>query len=299
MLVTRRALAVVTALLALSMLGCSDIPTRLIRSLQTSGSPNPVDTPPPIAQPVATAAPGAAAATVTRPAALPPTQTPVPTPTRRPPNPAMVGMRTGLASLNSYQTTLHTVIAGPEPTDQNEITMITQVDSARKASRTRTETREVSADNPKGSTDASETIAIGNQQCEISGQGASQKGKLTDQEPIESDLRGTLTGLLDVTLSAENPAFVAEETINGIPSNHFTFKVTQLGKDSGAVVRNNKGDYWLARDGQYLVKYTLALEAATAAKGSAQAQVFKADVSYELSNVNAPVTIAFPAFCKK
>lgn len=291
MLVTRRALAVVTALLALSMLGCSDIPTRLIRSLQTSGSPNPVDTPPPIAQPGVTAAPGAAA--------LPPTPTPVPTPTRRPPNPAMTGMRTGLASLNSYQTTLHTVIAGPEPADQNEITMITQVDSARKSSRTRTETREVSADNPKGSTDASETIAIGNQQCEISGQGASQKGKLTDQEPIESDLRGTLTGLLDVTLSAENPTFVAEETVNGIPSNHFTFKVTQLGKDSGAVVRNNRGDYWLARDGQYLVKYTLALEAATAAKGSAQAQVFKADVSYELSNINAPVSIAFPAFCKK
>ena len=83
MLVTRRALAVVTALLALSMLGCSDIPTRLIRSLQTSGSPNPVDTPPPIAQPVATAAPGAAAATVTRPSALPPSPTPVPTPTQR------------------------------------------------------------------------------------------------------------------------------------------------------------------------------------------------------------------------
>ncbi|HQZ53024.1 MAG TPA: hypothetical protein PLG23_06145 [Thermoflexales bacterium] len=236
---------------------------------------------------------------MTRPSALPPSPTPIPTPTRRPPNPAMTGMRTGLASLNSYQTTLRTVTSGPEPTDQNEITMITQVDSAKKASRTRMETREVNADNPKGSTDANETIAIGNQQCEISGQGASQKGNLTEQQPIEADLRGTLTGLLDVTLSAENPSFVAEETINGIPTNHFTFKVTQLGKDSGAVVRNNKGDYWLARDGQYLVKYTLALEAATAAQGSAKAQTFKADVSYELSNVNVPVTIAFPAFCKK
>ncbi len=299
MVLSRRVLALATALLALSTLGCSDIPTRLIRSLQTSGSSGPVETPPPIAQSIATAAPGAAAATATGLSALPPTATPVPTPTRRPPNPAMVGMRTGLASLNSYQTTLRALISGPEPTDQNEMTMITQVDSAKKASRTRNETREVSADNPKGSTDASETIAIGNQQCEISGQGASQKGKLTDQQAIESDLRGTLTGLLDVTLSAENPTFVAEETVNGIPTNHFTFKVTQLGKDSGAVVRNNKGDYWLARDGQYLVKYTLALEAATAAQGSAKALVFKADVSYELSNVNAPVTIAFPAFCKK
>lgn len=299
MFLSRRALTLFTALLALSTLGCSDIPARLIRSLQTSGSSNPVETPPPNVQPSATAAPGAAAATATRPSALPPTPTPVPTPTRRPPNPAMTGMRTGLASLNSYQTTLRTVISGPDPADQNEITMITQVDSSKKASRTRMETREVSADNPKGSTDANETIAIGNQQCEISGQGASQKGELSVQEPIESDLRGTLTGLLDVTLSAENPAFVAEETVNGIPSNHFTFKVTQLGKDSGAVVRSNKGDYWLARDGQYLVKYTLALEAATAAEGSAKAQLFKADVSYELSNVNAPVTIAFPAFCKK
>jgi hypothetical protein len=211
----------------------------------------------------------------------------------------MVGLRTGLASLNSYQTTLRTVITGPEPADLNDVTMTTQVDSQKKASRTRMETREVSADNPKGSTDVNETLAIGNQQCEITGQGASQKGKLTEQKPIESDLRGTLTGLLDFTLTAENPVFVAEETVNGIPSNHFTFKVTQLGKDSGAVVRNNKGDYWLARDGQYLVKYTLALEASTAAEGSAKAQLFKADVSYELSNVNAPVAIAFPAVCKK
>ncbi len=64
-------------------------------------------------------------------------------------------------------------------------------------------------------------------------------------------------------------------------------------------MRNNKGDYWLARDGQYLVKYTLALEAATAAEGSAQSQTFKADVVFELSNINTPVAIAFPAFCKK
>ena len=299
MFLSRRALTLLTALLALSMLGCSDIPARLIRSLQTSGSSNPVETPPPVAQQAATAAPGAAAATATRPSALPPTQTPAPTPTRRAPNPAMVGMRTGLASLNSYQTTLRTLVSGPEPADKNEISMITQVDSAKKASRTRMETREVNADNPKGSTDSNETIAIGNQQCEITGQGASQKGKLTDQKPIEADLRGSLSGLLDVTLSAENPTFAGEETVNGIPTNHFTFKMTQLGKESGAVVRNNKGDYWLARDGQYLVKYTLALEAATAAEGSTQAQVFKADVSYELSNVNTPVTIAFPAFCKK
>ena len=211
----------------------------------------------------------------------------------------MVGMRTGLASLNSYQITLRTVISGPEPTDQNEVTMINQVDNAKKASRIRNETREVSADNPKGSTDASETILIGNQQCEISGQGSSQKGKLTEQKPIESDLRGSLSGLLDFTLSAENPTFVGEETVNGIPANHFTFKITQLGKESGAVVRNNKGDYWLARDGQYLVKYTLALDAATAADGSAKAQSFKADVTFDLTSVNAPVTIAFPAICKK
>jgi len=79
------------------------------------------------------------------------------------------------------------------------------------------------------------------------------------------------------------------DTVNGIPSNHFSFKLAGLGKESGAVVRNNKGDYWLARDGQYLVKYALAFEVATAAQGSAQAQVYKADVTFDLTNVNAPV----------
>ena len=106
-------------------------------------------------------------------------------------------------------------------------------------------------------------------------------------------MKGLITGMIGLTPLIDNPDFVAAETVNGIPSNHFTFKVSGLGASSGAVVNINQGDYWLAVDGQYIVKYILIVETSMAA----DSEVLHEEISIEMTQINQPVSIAFPQGC--
>ena len=81
--------------------------------------------------------------------------------------------------------------------------------------------------------------------------------------------------------------------MNGIPSNHFTFKVSGLGVSSGAQVNANQGDYWLAVDGQFIVKYNLVLETST----DPLTDVLHEEISIDLTQVNQPIDISFPQAC--
>jgi len=106
-------------------------------------------------------------------------------------------------------------------------------------------------------------------------------------------MQGLVTGMLGLTPLIDDPVFVAEETIHGIPSNHFSFQVSGLGASSGAVVNLNQGDYWLAIDGQYIVKYVLVVEMSMAA----ESEVMREEITIEMNQVNQPVSIAFPQAC--
>jgi hypothetical protein len=91
----------------------------------------------------------------------------------------------------------------------------------------------------------------------------------------------------------DKPTFVAAETVNGIPTNHFTFKISTLGIKSGAEVTANQGDYWLAVDGQYIVKYTLVAETVV----DSQTNMFHMETLIDVKDINQPVDIAFPQAC--
>jgi len=108
----------------------------------------------------------------------------------------------------------------------------------------------------------------------------------------------TLTQLGDIVIVVENPKFVGAETINGIQANHFKFNVTGLGKKSGAEVTQSAGEYWIAVDGQYLMKYDVVLETRSAPAGNAQAQVMHSETHLDLSKINQPIQISMPAECK-
>ena len=105
---------------------------------------------------------------------------------------------------------------------------------------------------------ASETelYRIGNDQC------SSQSGEWswTSMAANQAEMMDLIMNMIDFTPVIDDPTFVAEEVINGVPSNHFSFSVTGLGIESGAEVTINQGDYWLAVDGQYIIKYSLVLE---------------------------------------
>lgn len=106
-------------------------------------------------------------------------------------------------------------------------------------------------------------------------------------------MQGLITSMFGLTPLIDTPHFVAAETVNGIPTNHFTFQVSGLGASSGAVVNLNQGDYWLAIDGQYIVKYILVVETSM----EADFEVLHEEISIEMTQVNQPVSITFPQGC--
>jgi hypothetical protein len=111
--------------------------------------------------------------------------------------------------------------------------------------------------------------------------------------PNQAEMLDIIASMLGITPLIDTPTFVAQETMNDIPSNHFTFKVSGLGVSSGAQVNANQGDYWLAVDGQYIVKYILVLETSL----DPQTDVLHEEISIELTQVNQPISIAFPQSC--
>jgi hypothetical protein len=206
------------------------------------------------------------------------------------PNPVPVSLNDGLASLNSYEMTVIFSSVGPDPAQSNTTTIKRQRSNDTNASYTSINTIAVSA--VGGDSEKSDTsiYQIGNDQCSGSD---TDEWSWTTSTPAEAEMQGLITGMIGLTPLIDNPVFVAAETVNGIPTNHFTFQVPGLGASSGAVVNINQGDYWLAVDGQYIVKYTLIVETSMAA----ESDVLHEEISIEVNQINQPVSIAFPQSC--
>ena len=215
-----------------------------------------------------------------------PTSTPKPVATP-PANP--VSINDGLASLNSYQMTVNYMSTGPDPSQSSAIVMKMQRSQDQDARYTQITQSTVKKGGGKPDTSESDTYQIGNDQCSGSG----TDWTWTSMDANQTEMMELLKNMIGLTPLIDNPSFVAQETVNGIPSNHFTFKVEGLGAKSGAVVNVNQGDYWLAVDGQYIVKYTLELKTSMDPKTN----VLDEQISINLDQVNQPVSIAFPKVC--
>lgn len=143
------------------------------------------------------------------------------------------------------------------------------------------------------STSISETYSIGTATCSGSG----EEWEYEEVSAQSKELSDVFQGMVDFLPVIDNPEFVGEENINGIDCNHFTFKVAGIGDTSGSVATVNSGEYWLAKDGQYMVKYHLILEVQSAAEGSSEAEISNIDASFDLTNVNVPITFTMPVQC--
>ena len=199
-----------------------------------------------------------------------------------------ISINEGLASLNSYQMTVIFKSTGPDPSQSSTTTVDMQRSRETKASYTHITM--VSQKKGKDPTNTETNIyRIGNDECS----GKTDDWSWTSMGPNQAEMFDITKSMLGLTPLITTPTFVAKETVNGIPSNHFSFKVSGLGVDSGAQVNINQGDYWLAVDGQYIVKYDLILETSL----NPQTDVIHEEVSIDLSQVNQPITIAFPQGC--
>ncbi|HEX7619861.1 MAG TPA: hypothetical protein VF359_01535 [Anaerolineales bacterium] len=200
-----------------------------------------------------------------------------------------VSINDGLGSLNSYQMTVKFISTGPDPAQSSTTIIETQHSKDTNASYTHLNITVVdSAGSAPNNTDGN-IYRIGNDQCSGSG----EDWTWTSMPPNEAEMLDILTNMLSLTPLIDTPAFVAQETINGIPTNHFKFKVSGLGVTSGADVIANQGDYWLAIDGQFIVKYSLILETSL----NPQTNVLHEEISIDVNQINQPVNIAFPQGC--
>ncbi len=206
------------------------------------------------------------------------------------PDPVPVSINEGLASLNSYAMTVMIKSVGPDPAQSSTTTIQRQRSNDTNASYTSTNITVVKPDGGDQSVTDTSIYQVGNDQC--SGNDT-DSWSWSSSTPAEAEMNGLVTSMIGLSPLIDNPSFVAVETVNGIPSNHFTFKVSGLGATSGAVVNLNQGDYWLAVDGNYIVKYALVVETSQ----TADAKVLHEEISLEMNQVNQPVDIAFPQGC--
>ena len=213
--------------------------------------------------------------------------TATPGPTEIPSKP--VSIRSGLNSLNSYAMTVRALNTGPTPQDMSENTVEMRYSSEQDAQETRQVSRSSSADSPEVEEDVMTLYRVGLNQCTESG----GEFQVESIPPAQQEMTDLMVEMLDMTPIISNPTYVGPETINDIETNHFTFQISGLGVTSGAQVLTNEGEYWLAVDGSYIVKYSLVLETQ-----DNEGRLMHFEVNIDLTQVNQPVEIVMPEGCK-
>jgi hypothetical protein len=211
---------------------------------------------------------------------------PTPEPAPIPSTPVMINE--GLASLDSYVFIISMKSTGSNPVDMSEVVNETRRVNDQSATYTRMYQAESSVEYPELEASTTELYRIGLESCEVS----EGEYDFSTATPTEDELTGLLSSLVDFNFIASDPVLVGTETMNGISSRHYTFSVPNLGVESGVEVTANQGEYWIAEDGNYLVKYSLLIEMRSSPDESA-----RLEFSAELTQVNQPVEISFPQGC--
>jgi hypothetical protein len=195
-----------------------------------------------------------------------------------------------LASLNTYSLVIESNFSGPTQADVSHTRLEIKKSNDQDAISMHYVITQPSSGDSGPSTTDSYAYTIGNAQCS----GSDSEGWVyTTTTPQQAEMQELFSEMVDIVPIIDAPTFVGSETVNGIMTNHFTFQISGLGLQSGAEVTTNQGDYWLAQDGQYIVKYSLVTETVDPTTQT----TLHMELLIELTDVNQPVAIAFPAGC--
>ncbi len=208
------------------------------------------------------------------------------------PEPKPVSFQEGFGSLDSYK---FKVLIETSSSDGSLTIMDQYVESSvideKNHSITKTTSRE--AGELESYTDTMETYNIGTVTCSYS----DGYWEYSEKSSYEKELMDIFSQMVDFVPIIDNPVFIGEETINGIQTNHFQFSVSGIGSKSGAVATFNQGEYFLAVDGQYLVRYKLELMVQSAPETDPDAEVYGMLIYFDLNDVNVPIALEQPAEC--
>lgn len=197
----------------------------------------------------------------------------------------------GMASLDSYEWQITVSNVGPTAGDHTEMSGNGASDSAQQLRYMRMTTTSASADDSDGpSTSTSESWRSADSSCTFDGEEYSSDAT----NPFESDIGNVLSGVFDIVIPKGNAQLVGSEQVAGIEADHYTFTIEGLGGGSGAQVDANSGELWVAKDGGYVLKYTVT--AALVDTGGDGSQ-YSLTLTLELTSVNQPVSIVMPSGC--
>lgn len=197
----------------------------------------------------------------------------------------------GLASLDSYEWQVSASTVGPTAGDQTEMTGTGSSDSAQQLRYMKMTNTSVAADDTDGpSTSTTETWRAADSSCTFDGETYST----TTANPFESDLGTVLSGVFDIVIPKGNATLQGTETVAGIEAEHYTFTIEGLGAGSGAQVEANSGEVWVAKDGGYVLKYTVTAKMVDTAGTGNQYSLM---LTLEMKSVNQPVSIVMPDGC--
>ena len=205
-----------------------------------------------------------------------------------------VSINEGLASLDSYRMTYTTDVFDSVTRERSVSTFVVSSDADADASYNRTEIRVTGEADELVSEDVQEQYMIGHQVCQVAG-GEAELTTMSDTARVMSDLMSRVVVFKPLI---ENPVYVGQDVISGVPVRTYTFEVRSLGVDSGVEVARAEGEYAIAADGDYLVHYKLDMELRTGAEGDPEAESTVFFVEASLEAINQPVEIVFPPNCQ-
>jgi len=206
---------------------------------------------------------------------------------------AILPLQAGLDQLDSYRLVVSQTAQGPTAADRNDTVFVLQRNTSADAAYTSTNTTSASAESPEPSNSVSETWTVASERCE----GSDGTFTLETRSPARDELEDALQGLLDLAPSAPQPTRVGDESMNGVATVHYSFQLPGLGGASGATVFANQGDYWLAADGGYLVKYVATLDMRTGPAG-AESEIYVGTLSIDVLDINASAPVTIPEACR-
>jgi hypothetical protein len=176
--------------------------------------------------------------------------------------------------------------------------MVVEFESTEGGSRTHTVTTNTSssAEDPEEEIDRTRQFKVDNLTCVLDEDGGAPEVEISS--PLAQELQDIVAEMLDLNPLISDPVLVGSEDLNGVSTYHYTFIIAGLGAKSGAEVIQNQGEYWLAVDGQYLVKYSLVLEIRDGPKNDPQSEAMLSKFTYILSDINQPIEIKLPPGCQ-
>lgn len=196
----------------------------------------------------------------------------------------------GMSSLDSYEYRLSMSNVGPTSADRTDMSSTGAADKAAGLRHQTMSNTSTSADDPQGSTSNSESWMSADLTCTFDG----EEYTSDSPSPIGTDFGSIMSGVFDIVIPDSGAQKVGDETVAGVAAEHYSFSIQGLGADSGWLVDANQGDVWVAKDGGYVLKYTVNVSMRSDAQST---ESYTVQLTLELTSVNQPVTIQVPGQC--